>query len=62
MRIDSVFDRYDVTDSIKSMKRSRRVTNNMGLEVNIHNPSTPLTMQLDKYMCNPRIRLLSSHL
>ena len=54
VRIDIVFDRYDVTDSIKSMERARRVTNDMGLEVKIHNPSTPLPRQWDKYICNPK--------
>ena len=55
MRINNVFDRYDVTDSTKSMERSRRVTNAMGLEVKIRNPSKPLPRQLDKYtFVNPK--------
>ena len=63
MRINNVFDRYDVTDSTKSMERSRRVTNAMGLEVKIRNPSKPLPRQLDKYtFVIQRIRLLSLHL
>ena len=48
VQIDIVLDRYDVTDSIKSMERSRRVTNDIGLEVKIHNLSTPLSRQWDK--------------
>ena len=54
MRIDIVFDKYDVRDSIKSMERLCRVTNGMGLEVKIHNPSTPLPSKGDKHMCNQK--------
>ena len=54
MRISIVFDRYHLTDSIKSMERSRRVTNDMGLKVKIHNLSTALSRQWDKYICNPK--------
>ena len=54
VRVDIVFDRYDVTDSIKCMERSRRVTIDMGLEVKIHNPSTPLPRQLVKYIRTPK--------
>ena len=57
MRVDIVFDRYNVTDSINSMERSRRVTIDMGLEVKIDNPSTPLPRQWVNVL--QRIRLLS---
>ena len=34
------------------MERSRRITNDMGLEVKIHNPSTPLP-DTSQYMILP---------
>ena len=54
MRIDIVFDRYDARNLIKSLEHSRRVTNDMGLEVKNYNHSTPLPRQWDKYICNPK--------
>ena len=36
------------------MERSRRQTSDMGLEVKIQNPSTPLPRQWDKYISNPK--------
>ena len=57
VRIYLLFDRYDVQDSINSMERSRRMTNDTGLEVKIHNPSTPLPRQRDKYICNPKNKI-----
>ena len=56
VRIDIVFDRYNVTDSIQSIERSRWVTNYMGMEVKMHNPSTQLPRQWGKYICDPKYK------
>ena len=52
-RVDVLFDRYDVPNSIKSLERERR-NQATAFEVRITNPNTPLPKQWDKFLADPR--------
>ena len=52
-RMDLVYDRYDLSDSIKAAKRSRRGTVDIQ-EIAIHNENTPLPKQRIKMLSNSR--------
>ena len=53
LRIDIVFDPYDVKNSIKSSERDRRRSSD-GIYVHIHGPQTPLPKQWSKFLDEPR--------
>ena len=52
-RIDVVFDRYDVKNSIKGSERERR-RQTEGIYINIHGPQTHLPKQWPKFLDDPR--------
>ena len=53
VRVDVLFDRYDITPSIKSAERARR-SQTPGHKLKITNANMPLPKQWDKYLANPQ--------